>query len=290
MNRALSGSGKHPRIMGLPSRGPWFTVSGVMTRDLHRGFSDPRHVPADQLVHFLEEADRLPDMRAIQKALREAIDPRPGMRLLDAGCGVGLEAARLAEKHPDVHVTGVDRNRELLEIARRRAPQVEWLEADLTDLDLPPESFDAIRTERVLMHVPGDALETVLDNLVGVLAPGGRLALFEFDYGATMLAPGDADQEVADRVTATLYASLAQPLAGRRLPGLLAERGMSDVAATPFFLTPSVAVWGRIVKDTVLAGSPDPQVADWVQQQEDAVARGDFVAAFTGVLTTATRP
>ena len=131
-----------------------------MTRDLHRGFHDPRHVPADQLVRFLEEADRLPDMRAVRKALRETIDPRPGMRLLDAGCGVGLEAARLAEEHPDWHVTGLDRNGEMLEIARRRAPQVEWLEADLADLDLPPESFDAIRTERVLMHLSDDTFET----------------------------------------------------------------------------------------------------------------------------------
>ena len=151
--------------------------------------------------------------------MRDAIDPRPGMRVLDAGCGVGLEAARLASEHPDVHVTGVDRNAEMLEIARRRAPEVEWVEADLTDLDLEPE-FDAVRTERVLIHVP--EVESVVDNLIGVLAPGGRLALFELDYGGTILAPG-ADEEVADRVAETLYASLEQPQAGRLLPGLLSR-------------------------------------------------------------------
>ena len=190
-----------------------------MTHDLHRGFHDPRHAPADDLVRFLEEADRLPGFRAVRQAMREAIDPRPGMRLLDAGCGVGLETARLASDHPDMHVTGVDRNAELLEIARRRAPEVDWVEADLTDLDLAPE-FDAVRTERVLIHVP--EVESVVDNLIGVLAPGGRLALFELDYGGTILAPG-ADEAVADRVAETLYASLEQPQAGRRLPGLLSR-------------------------------------------------------------------
>jgi ubiquinone/menaquinone biosynthesis C-methylase UbiE len=234
-----------------------------MTRDLHRAFRDPRHLPADAVVSFLEEADRLPDMRAIQRALHEAIDPRPGMRLLDAGCGVGLEAARLAEEHPDLHVTGLDRNGELLEMARDRAPEVEWVEADLADLDLPPASFDAVRTERVLMHVPDDAFETVVDNLVDVLAPGGRIALHD---------------------------SLPQPHAGRRLPGLLGERGLTDVAATPFSLTPSETVWRRIVEDTVLAGTPDAEVVAWLEQQAEAVARGDFVAAFTGVLTAATQP
>jgi len=92
------------------------------------------------------------------------------------------------------------------------------------------------------MYLSDDVFESVIDNLVGVLAPGGRLALFELDYGATMLAPGDADESIADRVTATLYASLAQPRAGRRLPGLLTERGLTDVAATPFPLTPSQPV------------------------------------------------
>ena len=197
-----------------------------MTRDLHRGFRDPRHVPAEELVRFLEEADRLPDMRVVQKALREALDPRPGMRLLDAGCGAGLEAARLAEGHRELDVTGVDRNAELLEIARHRAPQVRWLEADLADLDLPARSFDAIRTERVLMHVPGDTFERVVDNLVRMLAPGGRLALFELDYGAMILAPGGAEDELVDRVAATLYASLPQPRAARRLPELLTARGL----------------------------------------------------------------
>ena len=259
-----------------------------MTRDLHRGFHDPRHAPADALVRFLEEADRLPGFRAVRDAMREAIDPRPGMRLLDAGCGVGLEAARLAEEHPEMHVTGVDRNTEMLEIARRRAANVEWVEADLADLDLPPESFDAVRTERVLIHVPEGEFESVLDNLIRVLAPGGRLALFELDYGGTVLAPG-ADEDVADSVAETLYASLEQPQAGRRLPGLLAERGLTDVAATPFSFMPNEQVWRRIVQDTVTAGSPDPEVADWLERQADAVAHGDFVAAFTGVLTAATR-
>jgi SAM-dependent methyltransferase len=254
-----------------------------MTHDLHRGFHDPRQAPADELVRFLEEADRLPGFRAVREAMREAIDPRAGMRLLDAGCGAGLETARLAADHPGLHVTGVDRNAELLEIARRRAPEVEWIEADLADLDLARE-FDAVRTERVLIHVP--EVEPVLDNLIGVLAPGGRLVLFELDYGGTILAPGDA----ADRVIEMLHASMEQPLAGRRLPGLLHERGLVDVTATPFSFMPNEPVWRRIVRDTVIAGSPEPEVADWVEQQTEAVANGDFVAAFAGVLTVATRP
>lgn len=257
-----------------------------MTSDLHRGFHDPRQGAADELMRFLEETDRLPSMRPVREAMREAIGPRPGLRLLDAGCGVGLETARLAADHPEMQVTGLDRNAELLEIARERAPGVEWIEADITDLDLDAE-FDAIRTERVLIHVPD--VEAAVDNLLDVLAPDGRLALFELDYGGTILAPGP-DEEIAGRVAETLYGSMEQPQAGRRLPGLLADRGLTDVAATPFAFSINDQIFERIVKNTVIAESPDPEVEEWLEQQEEAAADGAFVAAFTGVLTAATRP
>jgi hypothetical protein len=89
-----------------------------------------------------------------------------------------------------------------------------------------------------LSSTPGDAFERVVDNVVRMLAPGGRLALFELDYGAMILAPGGAQDELVDRVAATLYASHPQPRAARRLPELLTERGLTGVTATPFPLTP----------------------------------------------------
>jgi SAM-dependent methyltransferase len=261
--------------------------------DLHEGFHDPRRVPVSELERFLERADGLPGMRAIRRALRDALDLRPGMRVLDAGCGIGLETARLAAANPETLVTGLDRNSELLEVARRRAepPNLRWIEADLAALELPAGSFDAIRTERVLMYLAGDGFARVLGDLVRLLRPGGRLALFELDYGATILAPGSADDDVLETVAETLHASLPQPLAGRRIPGLLTEHGLSDVTATPLSFAVDEPVWRKIVKDTVTAAAPpDPAVYAWLREQAAAAARGEFVAAFSGVLTTASAP
>ena len=85
-------------------------------------------------------------------------------------------------------------------------------------------------------------------------------------------------------------ASLPQPLAGRRIPGLLAERGLRDVAADPYSFVVNELVWRRIVGDTLAAGpSSDPAIAAWLREQAGAAARGEFVAAFTGVLTAASR-
>lgn len=204
----------------MPRRGRRSTLSR-MARDLHAGFRDPRRVPAAELVRFLETVDRLPGIRAIQRALRAALDLRRDTRVLDAGCGIGLETARL-----DARVTGLDRNPELLDVARSRSSGVDWVEGDIAALELPGGAFDAVRTERVLMYLPD--LERGLDELLRVLRPGGRLALFELDYGATILPPGGP---VVDRVLETLHASLPQPLAGRRIPGLLRARGLRDVTA-----------------------------------------------------------
>lgn len=226
--------------------------------------------------------------------MRTAVDPHPGMSLLDAGCGIGIETTRLAMDHPAMRVTGLDRNAELLRIAQRRAdpspPNLGWLEADLTALERPDASFDAIRSERVLMYLPDGSFEQVLGHLVRLLRPGGRLALFELDYGATILAPGAASDAVLRRAGDALLTSLPQPLAGRRIPGLLAERGLRDVAADPFSFVLNEVVWRRIVGDTLAAGpSSDAAISTWLRQQVAAAARGEFVAAFTGVLTAATR-
>ena len=175
--------------------------------DLHQGFRDPAQADTSELTAFLEAVDRLPGVQAVQRALRAALALRPGMRLLDAGCGIGLETRRLAALHPDVSVTGLDRNRDLLP----HDGDVEWMRGDILD---PPEGrYDAIRTERVLMYLPDEAVGALIERL----APGGVLACFELDYGATILAPGSAPEAVVERAGIALSAALPQPWAGRRL-------------------------------------------------------------------------
>ena len=182
--------------------------------DLHQGFREPARAPAQELSRFLADVDRLPGIRAIRAAMREAVALRSGMRLLDAGCGSGIETARLAQANPRALVTGLDRNVELLRDAPRGPT---WLEGDLHEPGLPAQSFDVVRTERVLMYVPD--LHRALDALLRLLAPGGRLVLFELDYGATILAPSRRGERVvrrAERAAGRLAARSRAPAASSR--------------------------------------------------------------------------
>jgi len=260
--------------------------------NLHEGFRDGSSAEAEALVNFLEEADRLPGFVAVRRAMHAAIDVGPVMRLLDAGCGIGLEAHRLASEHPDAHVVGLDRNAELLHVARSRSEtqtdNLEWIEGDLADLRLDDASFDVVRTERVLMYLPGPSFAEVVHRLVRVLRTGGRLVLFELDYGATILPDAGHDSAVVRRAHAALERSLPQPWAGRTLPELLADRGLLDVTASPYSFTVSEPVWRRIVHDTL--HDVDPAVSAWLADSAQRVADGGLSAVFTGILTTARVP
>jgi SAM-dependent methyltransferase len=67
-----------------------------------------------------------------------ALGPRS---VLDAGCGTGRVAIELDRRGVDV--VGVDVNASMLATARERAPHIEWIECDLTELDLD-RTFDVV--------------------------------------------------------------------------------------------------------------------------------------------------
>ncbi|MBX9420863.1 bifunctional 2-polyprenyl-6-hydroxyphenol methylase/3-demethylubiquinol 3-O-methyltransferase UbiG [Streptomyces lateritius] len=101
---------------------------------------------------------------------------KPAARVLDAGCGTGRIAIRLAELGH--HCTGVDVDASMLAVARRVAPTQEWLFGDLARLDTLglDQGFDmALAAGNVIpLLVPGTE-PTVVRQLAAVLRPGGLL-------------------------------------------------------------------------------------------------------------------
>jgi len=141
------------------------------------------------------------------------------------------------------------------------------------------------------MYVPDPELDRAIDELVRLLRPGGRLVLFELDYGGTILPAGGHGDAIVRHVNELLDDSLPQPRAGRRIPGLLSDRGLLDVEAHPFSFAVHEPVWRRI-HDTLLASTRegdglDPSARSWLDDQSEAATRGAFLAAFSGILTTA---
>lgn len=126
-------------------------------------------------------------VRYYDRAIRELVRwLRPSGPILDAGCGPGVHSIRAArEGHA---VTAIDVSSEVLGEARNRAAaagvadRITFTQADLTQLDFADGSFSAIFSWGVLTHIP--RIETALDELARVLAPGGRLAIQTTNDGA----------------------------------------------------------------------------------------------------------
>jgi SAM-dependent methyltransferase len=99
-----------------------------------------------------------------------AYEPRT---VLDAGCGTGRLAIELARR--GIGVLGVDVDPDMIAAARAKAPQLEWLDADLADLDRP-ERFDVVALAgNVVPYVPAGRRAAAVAACARHLEPGGRL-------------------------------------------------------------------------------------------------------------------
>lgn len=95
----------------------------------------------------------------------------PGARVLDAGCGTGRVAARLAEL--GYEVVGVDVDAAMVDVARERHPELTWQVADLADLDLA-RTFDlVVSAGNVIPFIPVPSLPSVARSIARHLGPGG---------------------------------------------------------------------------------------------------------------------
>jgi demethylmenaquinone methyltransferase / 2-methoxy-6-polyprenyl-1,4-benzoquinol methylase len=110
---------------------------------------------------------------------------RPGDVVLDACCGTGDLA--LADVRAGGRVMGLDFSEPMLVRARRKAPELEWLNGDLLALPFGDESFDAATVGFGVRNL--DDLEGGLAELRRVLRPGGRLAILEITRPSGLLAP-----------------------------------------------------------------------------------------------------
>ena len=107
--------------------------------------------------------------------LSEAAGLRPGVRVLEIGCGTGLFTEMLAERGADV--LAVDISPDLIDIARRKEMpgRIEWRVARFEDLEVE-EPFDAVVGSSILHHLD---MKVALRHIYKLLRPGGRIAFAE---------------------------------------------------------------------------------------------------------------
>jgi SAM-dependent methyltransferase len=190
------------------------------------------------------ELQRLLDMelRLLGLEAQAALNPQPGERVLDIGCGAGETSLDLAAAvAPGGAVLGVDLSRPLLDIAERRAAEgdleVRFEAADAQTSDFGGEHFDAAFSRFGVMFFADPA--AAFANILKALKPGGRIAFVCWRPPAEnplMTAPLKAAEQLipplppSDPLAPGPFA-FADPQRVRRILG---AAGFGQVAIRPF--------------------------------------------------------
>jgi len=155
---------------------------------------------------------------------RYALPAEP--RILDAGCGTGEAASRLAELFPRARVLGVDIIDRHLELARSRyarlAPRLAFEHQSVFELTAADGSFDLTVCRHVIQSIPHP--DRVIAELARVTRRGGYLHLIAEDYGMLHFQRGALDPRDFWHVAPTYFeaATGTDLFIGRNAYGILA--------------------------------------------------------------------
>lgn len=115
-----------------------------------------------------------------------AIPKREYRRILDLGCGFGKSTLPFAEAFPEAEVVGIDLSAPTLKLghrkAERRKARIVFSQRDAANTGYPDGSFDLVTATMVVHELPAAALRELIRDTARILAPGGLLAVLDFQH------------------------------------------------------------------------------------------------------------
>jgi SAM-dependent methyltransferase len=182
-------------------------------------------------ISALESFDRLEQLQELKALGHERTGIHDGARVLDVGCGFGLETLRLARlAAPSGSVAGCDLSSDFLAEARRRASaakvDITFEQARVETLPYPDQSFGIVWSERLLIYV-SDVTRAAAEML-RVLRTGGYVACIEPDISTTTV--NLADRSLVRRVMGNESdTNVAHGWLPGQLGGILKDVGFNDI-------------------------------------------------------------
>lgn len=226
-------------------------------------------------------------------------DIQPGMIVLDAGCGTGVDVATMAQLvGASGHVYGVDFSEAMIASARQRIDlnnsPVTFQQASIYQLPFEDNFFDRVRADKVFQHLAEP--EMALGELFRVTKPGGKIITADPDHDSLII--DTPFTEVNEAFVRFRSRHMAQGGIAHQMYRLLKSLGMSDV-----FVEPRTSAYTDYNEKKVSSpyleeiwmaneyGIVSRDAAQtWVDYLEAAIESGQFLCLQTYIITTGTKP
>ena len=248
-------------------------------------------------VRFLDTLNTTQQVQEIQRLTHHLLGACEGVRILDAGCGVGEVTRELgALVGRTGQVMGLDLSEAMVTEARQRTEgselPVEYLQGDIHQIPLPTESFDGCRASRVFMYLEDP--RKALGELLRLTRPGGAVVLFEPELDSWTL--DGPDRAVVRKLVHFWADQLRNPWIGRQLAGLFRSHGVAELSVHPV-----VGVWTvsmletfgiyPVLEKAIREGvATRAEVDEWVRFMKEAERTGSYYGSMTGMVIRGIKP
>lgn len=256
--------------------------------------SDPHYY-----ITCLDTQSGLGFFQAYKQRTFALLEPRPGDRILDVGCGTGddtLALARLVE--PAGTAVGLDFSQTMIEVARQRASaaslSVMFVQGDVCRLPFGDSEFDGCRADRTFQHLHDP--QHALAEMVRVLKPGGRLVITDPDHESHVLDTPYPD--VTRRFFAFRASTFQAGGIAHQLYALFKQHGLVEITVEPatrvdtgYAAINSIMHFDGGMRIAQQQGIVTAAEADsWIAYVEEAARTGRFFHAVTHFITAGRKP
>jgi ubiquinone/menaquinone biosynthesis C-methylase UbiE len=126
---------------------------------------------------------RWPAGNKMRDVVIDAMQLASGQRLLELGCGSGRLAIQIKTQWPDIAITAVDGNSDIMKVAQQKAEHagavIDFVLGDFTSCPLEG-TYDRVYSTLVLHHLNLEAKQEVFARVHGLLAEDGKLVIADF--------------------------------------------------------------------------------------------------------------
>lgn len=255
---------------------------------------------AQTCIDFLDRAHNIAEVNQFKQFSYDLLRPQPGDRVLEIGCGIGIDARAIARKlGPTGRVVAVDRSSSMIAEAQRRCigteSNVVFQQADVYALPFADGHFQSVRADRLLHFLARPA--AAVAEMVRVVQAGGRVVIGEPDWDSLTIEGGESQTTAVILAHAWSGPSTSRGI-GARLPQLFREAGLEVDLVVPQSLEvrgfqQSVALfqlaglaYGAVVAGRLSAGD----ARNWFKSLDDASRRGELVCSLPGYTVAGVKP